>query len=694
LCIIASCSEDELSTDQLSDTGISLKAFGPNPVLRGGELRFVGTNMDKVTGIVIPGSGEVTTFTKKEQTEIRLTVPQNATEGYVVLHTPQGDITSKTMITFEEPIEIKTITTSPVKAGDVFTITGDYLNLIAKVVFQKGAAVDTSDHVNFISQSRQEITVKVPREAQSGEIMIANGASIPIEIYSEQEANIVLPEITSLSATAIKAGAELTITGANLDLVEKVIFGGSKDAGEFTLEGLTTITVTTPADAQDGAVTVVAYSGVEVPSTETLTLTVPTEVVIDPAIVKNGSQATITGNDLDLVTAITFGDVGVDAWTYDEGTITLTIPAEAAAEAATLVLASTKTVDIAVTYVTPVITSIDPTSLTAGDNLTITGTDLDLVSAVKIGDNNCVIESQSETSITVATPLDAATGTDIVLSLVLSNGTEIAGETTLTVNAPQLVVTSITPSSVKPGTVVVIDGVSLDKVTSIALNGQTNNAWFYNPSNGTIQLLVPIDAPRGKYPLTINGNTGGAELTVTGSDPVQDPALVIFDFEDGLANDGRWGGVGQESTEDGFGKYYEITAANWDGISDKYWWFADNWRSHPSVTNKSDYVVKMDVRLRQDIPAPTTGRSEVRVMISGQVVNILPYLLDEKGQAWEEGGLWTTGGDWKTISIELTEWGGLSDPTPESGGEWGIATWINESSFVGFCIDNIRYERK
>jgi hypothetical protein len=102
----------------------------------------------------------------------------------------------------------------------------------------------------------------------------------------------------------------------------------------------------------------------------------------------------------------------------------------------------------------------------------------------------------------------------------------------------------------------------------------------------------------------------------------------------------------------------------------------------------------MDVRLRYDIPTPTEGRSEVRLMLSGQGVNILPYLLDEKGQAWQEGGKWTTQGRWITISIPLSEWSGLSDPTPATSGDWGMATWINGSDFTGFCIDNIRYEHK
>lgn len=72
LFLITACDNgDELSTDQMTDTGITVKAFGPSPALRGGELRFVGTNVDRATAVVIPGVPEITEFTKKENGDTR-----------------------------------------------------------------------------------------------------------------------------------------------------------------------------------------------------------------------------------------------------------------------------------------------------------------------------------------------------------------------------------------------------------------------------------------------------------------------------------------------------------------------------------------------------------------------------------------------------------------------------------------------
>jgi hypothetical protein len=706
LCMAASCDDDELSTDQMSGSEIILRAFGPNPVLRGGELRFIGVNLNKVTGVAIPGAGEVTDFTKKEPTDLRLTVPQSATEGHVTLHTPQGDITTKTQLTFEEPIEITAITATPVKAGDLFTITGDYLNLIAKVAFRQGVEVDS-----FISQSRQQIVVKVPREAQSGKVMVANGAEIPIEVYSEDEASVVLPAITELSEASIKAGAELTITGTSLDLVEKVIFGGGKEATGFTREGLTTIKVDVPADAQDGVVTVVAWSGVEVQSAGALTLAVPVATAVNPLLVKNGASATIAGDNLDLVTAILFGEVEVEADSYTingETEIALTVPETASADRITLVAASGKIAAIKnIAYVAPTISSISPTSITAGEIITIAGANLDLVREVIFpqgeGTASVALDAAPDAaSFTVRAPFTATGG---IVTLKTVNGAEVASVDAVTVAPSTLPTVLDMPAHVKGGALLTVDGVNLATTTKIEfLYGSATIAatqFLPNADGTTLQVYTPTLSGIVATTLRLYRDADYTEtpLIIVGTAPVTNPELVIFDFEDGLAADGRWGGLGQESTEEGFGKFYEIAEqSNWEGTTDKYWWFADNWRTHPSVSGKSSCVVKMDIRLKNDVPCPKEGRSEIRVMLSGQVVNILPFLMNEAAKAWAEtGGFWTTCGEWTTIAIPLTEWSGLSDPTPASGGEWGIATWMADpvaQNFTGFGIDNIRYEHE
>ena len=44
---------------------IQLNSFGPSSLMRGEQLKFIGTNLNKVTSVVLPNNVEVTTFVKK-----------------------------------------------------------------------------------------------------------------------------------------------------------------------------------------------------------------------------------------------------------------------------------------------------------------------------------------------------------------------------------------------------------------------------------------------------------------------------------------------------------------------------------------------------------------------------------------------------------------------------------------------------
>ena len=90
--IFSSCQDDTYDTQQYSG-GVNLNVWGPRPVARGGELRFLGSGMNRITSITLPGSGEVTDIKVISDEEIRITVPQTAEPGKVTLHYSGGEIT-------------------------------------------------------------------------------------------------------------------------------------------------------------------------------------------------------------------------------------------------------------------------------------------------------------------------------------------------------------------------------------------------------------------------------------------------------------------------------------------------------------------------------------------------------------------------------------------------------------------------
>ncbi|MDR2859604.1 MAG: glycan-binding surface protein [Mediterranea sp.] len=690
LFFVAACDNDGLDTNQLSSSEITLKTFGPCPIPRGAELRFIGTHLDQVQSVEIPGSTAITAVKVINANEIRVIVPQDAQEGIITLKTAKGEIKTVTEITYNEPIVVSSVTPLTAKPGTTIKVEGDYLNLIEEIIFADDVHVLKAD---FKSQSRTTIEVTVPLEAQTGKIIASDGADfvyegdepgVPVWVYSDEVLSVVLPSITKIEPVEVKPGVtEVTITGGDFDLVKAVVFSGDKEVTDFTRNG-SEIKVIVPDDAQDGVVTLIAKSNQSVIGKTLLTMKMPV-ISNPPAIIKNNAELTLTGTDLDLISGVKFGDTEADVKTKTATGITFVVP-KAVTSAVTLITKSGKTKEISVEYKKPSISNLS-SSVTAGTKLTIIGSDLDLVSRVIFTGAAApvIIGAVSDAnSLEVSVPYDASTG---VITLVAFNGSEVKSSQVLTVNEAMIPVVRNMPSAIKPGELLIIEGTRLNDVQYILFESNVKVTNFAKGDN-LITVYVPQNAKKGSVKLKLvygSGENDYAEspaIAIGGTDPVADPSLIIFDFENGLAADGRWNGVGQESEIDGVsGKYYEITTDNW---SDGYWWFADNWRyGYPSVSGKANYVVKIDVRLRKDIPAQS---AEVRLMFSDQAVNILPYLL--------QGDVWTTGGDWVTIAIPLSDWTGLADPTPDTGDQWGISTWVNGVNFTGFCMDNVRYEKK
>ena len=132
--VFTACDNDDYDTQQYKG-GVNLNSFGPSPVARGGELRFLGSGMDQIVKVSIPGCDDITEITRVSAEEIRVTVPQTAEPGHVKLHYAGGVLETKTMLTYSEPISIESISPARVRPGTSLTIEGEYLNLINEVCF-------------------------------------------------------------------------------------------------------------------------------------------------------------------------------------------------------------------------------------------------------------------------------------------------------------------------------------------------------------------------------------------------------------------------------------------------------------------------------------------------------------------------------------------------------------------------------
>lgn len=546
LMAFAGCTNEELSTDQFVDEGVVFLGMGPNPVLRGGELRFMGSNLEKITEVRIPGVEPITEITQPDSlkgrvSEIRVIVPKDGPEvGKVVLVDAEGnEYASKTELSYLEPITISELSPAAVAPGDVLTIKGDYLNFMQEVIFSENVRVSVKD---FKKHTRYEIQVVVPVEARTGLVALGDvdelneedKTLVPNIVYSESELTIAQPEVTKMEAPRYKVGETVTITGKNFQYVASVKLPG-KDVTDFKVnDAKTVITFALPAEAQDGEAYLVAKSKVEVLAGEYETV-VPTGLAVEPEPVKAGAVMTVSGKDLDIVTVVTLPNSGDAEFELKDGAITFTVPAEAQEGDAVLKMANGKEVKAAYTLVKPEVTAYSVNPAAAGSPITFTGTDLDLVVSVTFGGELTVeVVEPAATEFTVSVPTTAENGK---LLFNLANGKSVEGEE-LKVNKPEACYITELPGEdqeINGGQVLILPVANGDKLTGVQVNGEDVNFLL---NEDALYITIPRLAKEGSKLVLVSSN-GQVEYTID-CIPATITTTVLWTGE---ANIGHWGGM-------------------------------------------------------------------------------------------------------------------------------------------------------
>ncbi len=677
LCVVGANLLLTSCENEVTDTKAVLHSFGPMPIARGAELKFIGVNLDRVTAVVLPSNITITTFTTKTPTLLTLTVPQEAMPGYVVLKTPDGDITTKTEIGFSEPISIASFTPATVKAGDEITIAGDYLNLVGEVIFMDRISVLAAD---FNSQSRTVIKLAVPAEAQTGKLAVSNAAEEPIIVYSGTPLTVKLPAFTTITPNPVKAGTALTITGTDLDLVKTITLGGNKTiaAAVFVTHTATQIVLNVPADTKDGIVTMIPASGFKVESAADLVMVVPT-VSVTPVTLKNGQDITVTGTNLDLVDHVIFG--GNKQGTIKAGgtatQILVTVPDDAVTGVVTFFTKAGKEVaGPTLTMINPVLVSFTPTSAKPNVDITITGTDLDLVVDVFFtGNIKGTIGARTETQMAVKIPVGAKTGK---ITMVTRNGISVQSAIDMTVltNLPNF--TSFSPASGTPGKILTLNGTNMLLIKELVFPGNIYATAYGVKTDTKIEVYVPMDVTTGTGQIkmiTYEGEEGLLPaIFIGGTDPITANTIMITNFNGGGATQSTWGGVVQFGTPsvnlDGTVAMLGKTGSGWA------WTWSQNWDNNcrPPLAHPENYVIKMDVCII------TPSDVDAGFCLKGW--DTAPSL----GKPFSTA----TSGSWITLTFDVLTAGMVIDGT----GDWGI--WINGGSYdlTGIMVDNLRFDPK
>lgn len=381
----------------------------------GDVVTIKGDYLNLMHGVIFAGSDTIkeAEFVGHDRYTIQVKIPVEARTGVITLTDTLKDGTSletKEELTINTP-EATPIENRNIKAGEILSIKGSAFDQIASVKFE-GATVDAAD---FKSQSATEITVAVPVKATDGTFYVVTKSGVEVPV-----GNIITVVPTQLVATPnpVKNGAEITITGKDMDLITGIAFPNAKESKLNKVE-TTKVTSTVPEDAQKGDITLSLDNGKTV--VVAYTLVEPTVASCTPAAITGGEKTVIKGTDLDLVKSITFpGDVEqtVDKFAAQNAqAIAVTVPAACAGSGFKLNLKNGTTINIdgqlSIKAATdPAIASVTPGEAIAGSTITITGKNFQNIQNLYIGSYKVNrYTSRSNTEIVCQVPATAEVGT-------------------------------------------------------------------------------------------------------------------------------------------------------------------------------------------------------------------------------------------------------------------------------------------
>ena len=404
---------------------------------------------------------------------------------------------------------------NPVLRGGVLTFKGANLDQITEIDLP-GAEAITSINV-VTSGKNSEINIEVPAEkCEPGIVTLKTAKNGEIKTLTP------ITYIENLKFTGFYVGENkenlvgnvgdiLTIEGDYLNNITSVIFanGATMDAENFKSQTRYQIQLVIPAEAGEGRFQI-SDGNNYMYSEGALSINAPeidANNAIGKSLIKAGETEVLRGTSLDQIASIELNGATVEAADFKSQTaseITFVISSKVADGEITAVTKSGIRIPFGeITTVVPSQLVATPSPIKNGEEITISGKDMDLITGIAFPNaKESKLNKVETTKVTSTVPEDAQEG-DITLSL--DNGKTVAVAYTLV----KPTVTACTPAAITAGDKTIIKGTDLDLVASITFPGDVEQTVekFAAQNANAIAVTVPAACAGTGFKLNLKNGT-------------------------------------------------------------------------------------------------------------------------------------------------------------------------------------------
>lgn len=404
---------------------------------------------------------------------------------------------------------------NPVLRGGVLTFKGANLDQITEIDLP-GAEAITSINV-VTSGKNSEINIEVPAEkCEPGIVTLKTAKNGEIKTLTP------ITYIENLKFTGFYVGENkenligsvgdvLTLEGDYLNNITSVIFanGYTMDAESFKSQTRYQIQLVIPAEAGEGRFQI-SDGNNYMYSEGALSINAPeidANNAIGKSLIKAGETEVLRGTSLDQIASIELNGATVEAADFKSQTaseITFVISSKVADGEITAVTKSGIRIPFGeITTVVPSQLVATPSPIKNGEEITISGKDMDLITGIAFPNaKESKLNKVETTKVTSTVPEDAQEG-DITLSL--DNGKTVTVAYTLV----KPTVTACTPAAITAGDKTIIKGTDLDLVKSVTFPGDVEQTVekFAAQNANAIAVTVPAACAGTGFKLNLKNGT-------------------------------------------------------------------------------------------------------------------------------------------------------------------------------------------